>query len=340
MEIAILSDPTNLILLGISILCILIGATFLVGNANGDNTGKGGLLQRAKSLVDMSAFLLQEERSTGTGTGSGSGTTTTTTTSKTDNRVLHPIEFRPFRVLKTIKLNHNTKLIRFEIPHGRSLGLTIGKHISIQAHINGNRVMRAYTPSSPIDQVGYFDVVVKAYEYGKLSPYLHSLKIGQQVDVRGPIGRFKYLKNSHPKIGLIAGGTGLAPCLQVIRTVLDCPEYKDDTTNFVLFFQNRTEEDIFLEDELELLRKKHPNRLAIHYFLSNPSSERYGLTSSLPEGGYEHRGYISNEMLHKYMSRGDGTTLVGICGPSGFNDFAKRKLMDLCGHDEQSIFIW
>lgn len=135
MEIAVLSDPTNLILLGISILCILIGATFFVGNATEGTAGKGGLIQRAKSLVDMSASLLQEERRTAPGTGTASGTTT-----KTDNRVLHPIEFRPFRVLKTVKLNHNTKLIRFEIPHGRSLGLTIGKHISIQAHINGNRV--------------------------------------------------------------------------------------------------------------------------------------------------------------------------------------------------------
>ncbi|RYY88443.1 hypothetical protein EON63_02335 [archaeon] len=59
------------------------------------------------------------------------------------------------------KLSHNTKKIRFEIPHARPLGLTIGKHISIQAHIDGQRVMRAYTPSSPI----YTQVCV--------CPYIH-----------------------------------------------------------------------------------------------------------------------------------------------------------------------
>ena len=48
----------------------------------------------------------------------------------------------------------------------------------------------------------------KSYEFGKLSTYLHSLKVGQGVEVRGPVGRFKYEKNSFRRIGLIAGGTG------------------------------------------------------------------------------------------------------------------------------------
>ena len=35
------------------------------------------------------------------------------------------------------------------------------------------------------------------------------------VQVRGPVGHFKYTKNQYKRVGLIAGGTGLTPCLQV-----------------------------------------------------------------------------------------------------------------------------
>ena len=36
-----------------------------------------------------------------------------------------------------------------------------------------------------------------------------------RVEVRGPVGRFKYTKNAYKKMGFVAGGTGLTPCLQV-----------------------------------------------------------------------------------------------------------------------------
>ena len=53
------------------------------------------------------------------------------------------------------------------------------------------------------------------YELGKISNHMWNLKIGDMLDVRGPVGRFKYKKNAHKQIGLIAGGSGLTPCLQV-----------------------------------------------------------------------------------------------------------------------------
>eukprot|EP01031_Cornospumella_fuschlensis_P032263 gene32263-39020_t len=203
--------------------------------AQGDESN----VKKVASAVDISSSLRQEE-------------SLSTANAPVDSRVLNPIEFRKFKVLEVIKLSHNTKRIRFEIPHARSLGLTIGKHISIQAHIDGQRVIRAYTPSSPIYTQGYFELVVKKYEFGKMSNFIHSLKVGQEVDVRGPVGRYKYQPNQHKRIGMIAGGTGLTPCLQVIRTVLEGDDAADKTC-FTLFFQNRCEKDILLHDELDTL---------------------------------------------------------------------------------------
>jgi cytochrome-b5 reductase len=46
------------------------------------------------------------------------------------------------------------------------------------------------------------------------------LKIGEEMAVRGPKGNFNYTPNMCRAIGMIAGGTGITPMLQVKCTVL------------------------------------------------------------------------------------------------------------------------
>lgn len=99
-----------------------------------------------------------------------------------DEKVLSPAAFKPFKLLSATKISHNTKLLRFEIPHGRNLGLPIGRHISVRADVDNNSVIRAYTPTSRPDQAGFFDLLIKSYDTGKLSPYLHSLKVCRHID--------------------------------------------------------------------------------------------------------------------------------------------------------------
>jgi cytochrome-b5 reductase len=124
--------------------------------------------------------------------------------------------------------------------------------------------------------------------------------------------------------------TGLTPCLQVIRCILEGPT--DDTTNFILFFQNRKEEDILLRNELDQLALDHSGRLKIFYFLCNPKTSSYGNQSN------EMKGYISQEMVDKYMTPAN-CPLVCICGPSGFNE-AMIKLLDFAGHTDKSKYVW
>ena len=268
-----------------------------------------------------------------------------------DNRVLNPIHFKPFTVVSTNRVSHNTALVRFEIPSGRDLGLSVGRHVSVMAHINGQKVIRPYTPTSSPDTKGYFELMVKKYHDGKMSSHVWDLTEGDSLDFRGPVGRFKYEKNQYPKIGLIAGGTGLTPCLQVIRCILEGPEGEGDNAQFVLFFQNRTEADILLKEELCALADIYPDRLRVLFFLSNPQSSSWGKNYSTdralnsffakPSKGTtpEVKGYISKDAVKIAMGPRE-CPLVGICGPSGFNDSMKRLLLDE-GHDaESSIYIW
>ena len=179
-------------------------------------------------------------------------------------------------------------------------------------------------------------LVVNNYDMGKLSPHLHSLKVGSSVNIRGPVGRFKYEKNAYRRIGLVAGGSGLTPCLQLIRCLLQGPDMQDDHTSLVLLFQNRTEEDILLREELDALQASHSSRLQVVYFLSNAQSHDFGAPHTKHA---EKRGYI-NQAAVQSMLAPEHCQLVCICGPSGFNNSVKQLLLE-AGHDEQkSIYVW
>ena len=90
------------------------------------------MLRKKDEGVDISVALKQEEALT-------TDTSTTTKNASGDERILHPVKFQPFRLVKATKTSYNTKLLRFEIPNGRSVGLPIGRHLSVMAVIDGNK---------------------------------------------------------------------------------------------------------------------------------------------------------------------------------------------------------
>lgn len=67
------------------------------------------------------------------------------------------------RLTQKIVINHNTRRFRFALPSmNHTLGLPPGKYVYLSARINGNLVVRPYTPLC-CDDKGYVDFVVKVY---------------------------------------------------------------------------------------------------------------------------------------------------------------------------------
>ena len=95
-----------------------------------------------------------------------------------------------------------------------------------------------YTPTSLNSTNGYFDLVVTAYPAGNgdgVSSYIHSLKPGDNIEVKGCYTTKKIEANQYKEIGLIAGGSGLTPMLQVAQELLNTIE---DETKLSLLFAN------------------------------------------------------------------------------------------------------
>lgn len=59
-------------------------------------------------------------------------------------------------------ISHDTRVFKFGLPSSdHVLGLPIGQHVHLSANVNGEIVIRAYTPVSSDDDKGHVDLVVK-----------------------------------------------------------------------------------------------------------------------------------------------------------------------------------
>lgn len=102
-----------------------------------------------------------------------------------------------------------TLACRFDLEDPKQeLALPVASAILVRAPgEDGKPVVRPYTPLAGDDK-GHFDLLVKYYDQGKMSKYIHNLKPGQTLDVKGPLPKIAYAPNKWKSIGMIAGGTG------------------------------------------------------------------------------------------------------------------------------------
>jgi cytochrome-b5 reductase len=221
--------------------------------------------------------------------------TSLTLTSTEQKKVLDPAVFQEFPLTEKTVLSHNTAIYRFALPTPNSiLGLPIGQHISIAANLDvkdpktetvtNKEVVRSYTPISSDVNPGYFDLLIKSYPTGNISRHLATLNIGDKMKVKGPKGAMVYTPNMVRHFGMIAGGTGITPMLQVAKAILR-GRSSGDKTQVDLIFANVNEEDILLRQDLDKLAREDSG-FRVHHVLNNP-----------PEGWTGGVGFVTADMI-------------------------------------------
>ncbi|RDL34338.1 NADH-cytochrome b5 reductase [Venustampulla echinocandica] len=223
-------------------------------------------------------------------------------------KVLKPTEFQDFELKEKTIISHNVAIYRFKLSSPTAiLGLPIGQHISIGAAIpqedgTAKEIVRSYTPISGDHQPGYFDLLIKSYPTGNISKYMASLVVGRTIRVRGPKGAMVYTPNMVRHFGMIAGGTGITPMLQIIRAVIR-GRPTGDKTEIDLIFANVNREDILLKEDLDQLAQDDKG-FRVHYVLNNPP-EKW-------EGGV---GFVTPEMISKLLPKPAEDVKLLLCGP-------------------------
>lgn len=194
---------------------------------------------------------------------------------------------------------------RFKLPRANDiLGLPIGQHISLAATIAGQpkEVVRSYTPISSDEDKGHFDLLIKSYPTGNISKHVAALQVGQTMKVKGPKGAMVYTPNMVRHFGMIAGGTGITPMLQVVKAIIR-GRAAGDRTEVDLIFANVNPEDILLKDDLDALAAKDP-KFRVHYVLNNPPEKWTGGT-----------GFVTADMIKAKLPAPASDVKILVCGP-------------------------
>ncbi|MEM4337034.1 MAG: FAD-dependent oxidoreductase [Candidatus Woesearchaeota archaeon] len=104
--------------------------------------------------------------------------------------------------------------------------------------------------SSPTEHKNKILITVK--KVGLLTGKLHEAKLGDIINIIGPLGDFTF-KEQNNDLVLIAGGCGIVPFRSIIHYVLD----KKLKNKVVLLYSARTEKDIIYRYEWEKLKNKN-----------------------------------------------------------------------------------
>ncbi|KAI8060692.1 hypothetical protein BC940DRAFT_311567 [Gongronella butleri] len=260
-------------------------------------------------------------------------------------KAFNPNEFKPFTLTEVQKINHDTSLFRFKLDSAdhvsglHTASCVITRYPITKKDGSPGFIIRPYTPTSTEETQGHVDFIIKGYPEGKMSKHIHNLKIGDTLDIKGPIPKYAWDEKTVDNVGMVAGGTGITPMLQVIRRVFDVNS-KNDKTKVTLIFGNRTEEDILLKEELDSYAKRFPDRFKVVYALDKAPANWDGIS-----------GYVTKEDLKKHMPAPETpSSVVFVCGPDPMlATFAGPKTKDKqqgevagllkeLGYDESNVY--
>lgn len=212
-----------------------------------------------------------------------------------------------------------------------------GQHVDVRLTAeDGYSAQRSYSLAEP-SSADRLSITVDLVPHGEVSPYLaNGMQVGDQLDVRGPIGGWFVWQPGDPPapdaaILLVAGGSGAVPLVTMLRA----RNQALDPTRMMLVYSLRDPDDLMYGPELVRdpvgRRRPDPSPRGVEV--------RLAYTRHAPPGWPRRVGHLTiddlqlpSEWPSKLASR------AYVCGSSGFVEHASQLLRTL-GYPDHRIRI-
>ena len=232
----------------------------------------------------------------------------------------------PWQMAKVTEIRRETataKTFRLELP--TPVPYLAGQHFILRLTApDGYVAQRSYSVGSApaaSGPSGSIELTVERLPDGEVSSFLHDVvAIGDELQVRGPIGGwFVWRPEQREPIQLVAGGSGIAPLMAMVRA--SQPLVADGTmAPMRVLYSVRTPQGAIFGDALRRLDAANLVELSMLY------------TRSAPEGWAHRIGRIAESDLIVNAWPPDRGPTCYVCGPSPFVEAAASMLVNI-GHN-------
>ena len=170
-------------------------------------------------------------------------------------------------------------------------------------------VTRSYSFATAPDASGRVEFFVRRVPGGLFTEHVHGQNLrGTKAHVQGPLGQF-WLRTSDAPLLFIAGGSGLAPVMAMLKAA----HQQRLARSVTLLFGARTQDDLYRMEELRYLAEHSAGKFTLRPVLSEAQDDATwrgarGLVT-------EHLSQVVEPGMHAYL-----------CGPPGMVDAASAAL--------------
>ena len=195
-----------------------------------------------------------------------------------------------------------------------------GQHVDVRlTTADGYQAQRSYSIASPPED-RYLMLTVERIAEGEVSPYLNDeLRVGDRIELRGPIGGYfvwdaRDGKNGGSPLFLVAGGSGIAPLMAMIR-------HRANTHNKVptkLLYSSRSYDDVIYREELDRISANDSSIQVIHT-----------LTRQQPQIWMSYKRRIDLAMLAETAWQPAEKPIAFTCGPTELVETVANHLLEL-----------
>lgn len=220
------------------------------------------------------------------------------------------------QVARVIDETADARSFVFEIPEALRdrFGYRAGQFLTFRVEVDGHRLVRCYSLASAPGLDREHKVTVKRVVGGRVSNWMNErVAAGDTLEVMHPAGVFCLRDRTTPLV-LFGGGSGITPVISILKTALATTQRK-----LKLVYANRDEASIIFAQELDALRRTHPDRIELVHRLD-----------------VVHGFVDAARVVEEVGKRTDADFYI--CGPGPFMDVVEEGLESL-GIGKDQIFI-
>jgi predicted ferric reductase len=214
-----------------------------------------------------------------------------------------------YRVASVLPESHDTYTIQLEPEKGKCPPHRPGQFMFLRIRLpNGRSEEHPFTISSTPSRECPMCATIK--ESGDFTDQISHLRQGDSVLVEAPFGRYSFMYHDPVRLVYIAGGVGITPIMSMLRYIRD----SELDIPVTLIWGNKSRKDILFQKELDSMKDK----VRTVHVLSEPEEDWEG-----------EKGYVTREILEKYVQEELQDADVFLCGPAPMMKKVKESLGEL-----------